>query len=353
MATTGSHKDARDAQHFARQQDYKYSAASTYQSGSALHNPYDDAAGYARPTSATSKQIRHTLSLQDPHQSTVSLSGTGKLPSETGLTRSQLAEQKHIRRQSFISDSHNSQSRPMSVERSRPSSARLRSTRESLSREPSSRRLSSTDRSQSGAAEFSNRGGSGYSHSMSGSASRPASPGRTPTQTIPAYNPSFGRSTLTSSNSKLPSTAASHQSLGSASFRLTEPNASLRRSSTSNTFASHPYATQASHSWDALQSTANKQSTSSAGDSELQDFLSTMEKKKAEAAGSSMHSQPRRSNSNPKAFLELGGQLVSSSMASLGDKLRRWDTPLEVLPLLSFIPAQHFSHAAKCRAKVL
>ncbi len=57
-----------------------------------------------------------------------------------------------------------------------------------------------------------------------------------------------------------------------------------------------------------------------------------MEKRKAEAAGSSLHSQPRRSNSNPKAFLELGGQLVSSSMASLGDKLRRWDT---VLPLLS------------------
>ncbi len=52
-----------------------------------------------------------------------------------------------------------------------------------------------------------------------------------------------------------------------------------------------------------------------------------MEKKKAEGAGSSLHSQPRRSNSNPKAFLELGGQLVSSSMASLGDKLRRWDTP--------------------------
>jgi len=332
LITTGTHKDARDAQHFARQQNYKYSAASTYQSGSPLHNPYDDAAGYARPISASSKQIRHGLSLQDPRQSTLSLSGTRKLPSETGLTRSQMAEQKHIRRQSSISDSHSSQSRSMSVERSRPSSASLRSTRESLSREPSSRRLSSTDRSQSGAAEISNYGGSGYRHSVSRSASRPASPGRTSSQTIPAYNPSFGRSTVTSSNSKLPSTAASRQSLGSASFRLKEPDASLRRSSTSNTPASHPYATQAARSWGAPQSTANKQSIASAGDSEIPDFLSMMEKRKAEAAGSSLHSQPRRSNSNPKAFLELGGQLVSSSMASLGDKLRRWDT---VLPLLS------------------
>jgi len=336
LVTTGSHKDARDAQHFARQQNCKYSAASTYQSGSSLHNPYDDAAGYARPLSASSKQIRHALSLQDPRQSTLSLSGTGKLPSETGLTRIQLAEQKHIRRQSSISDSHSSQSRSMSVERSRPSSASLRSTRESLSREPSSRRLSSTDRSQSGAAEISNYGGSGYRHSMSRSASRPASPGRTSSQTIPAYNPSFGRSTVTSSNSKLPSTAASRQSLGSASFRSTEPDASLRRSCTSNTSASHPYATQASHSWGVPQSTANKQSNSSAGDSDMQDFLSMMEKKKAEAAGSSLHSQPRRSNSNPKAFLELGGQLVSSSMASLGDKLRRWDAPLEITASVIF-----------------
>ncbi|KAA6420458.1 MAG: hypothetical protein FRX49_09619 [Trebouxia sp. A1-2] len=323
----GSHKDVRDAQHFARQQNYKYSAASTYQSGSPLHNPYDDAAGYARPISASSKQIRHALSLQDPHQPTPSLSGTGKLPSETGLTRSQLAEQKHIRRQSPISDSHSSQSRSMSVERSRPSSASLRSTRESLSREPSSRRLSSIERSQSGAAEISNYGGSRYRHSMSRSASRPASPGRSSSRTIPAYNPSFGRSTVTPSNSKLPSTTASCQSLGNASFRLTAPDASLRKSSTSNTSASHPYATQASHSWGALQSTANKQSNSSAGDSELQDFLGMMEKRKAEAPGSSMHSQPRRSSSNPKAFLELGGQLVSSSMASLGDKLRSITSP--------------------------
>ena len=256
-----------------------------------------------------------------------------KSTSQTGLTRSQLAEQKHIRRQSSISDSQSSQSRSMSVERSRPSSASLCSTRESLSREPSSRRLASTDRSQSGAAEFSSYGGSGYRHSTSRSASRPASPGQTSSHTIPAYNPSFGRSTVTSSNSKLPSTAASRQSLGSASFRLTEPDASLRRSSTSNISASHPYATQASHSWRAPQSTVNKQSNCSAGDSKSQYFLSTMEKKKAEAAVSSLHSHPRRSNSNPKAFLELGGQLVSSSMASLGDKLRRWDAPLETLPL--------------------
>ncbi len=222
----------------------------------------------------------------------------------------------------------------MSVERSRPSSASLRSTRESLSREPSSRRLSSTDRSQSGAAEISNYGGTGYRHSMSRSASRPASPGRASSQTIPAYNPSFGRSIVTSSNSKLPSTAASRQSLGSTSFRLTQPDASLRRSSTSNTpGASHPYATQASHSWGVPQSSANKQSSPSSGDSGIPDFLSMMEKRKAEAAGSSVHSQPRRSNSNPKAFLELGGQLVSSSMASLGDKLRRWDTPSEIQPL--------------------
>ena len=330
MDTTGSHRDARDAQHSARQQNYKYS---TYLSGSSLHNPYEDAAGYAGPISASSKQIRHALSLQDPRQSILSLSGTGKLPSQTGLTRSQLAEQKHIRRQSSISDSQSSQSRSMSVERSRPSSASLCSTRESLSREPSSRRLASTDRSQSGAAEFPSYGGSGYRHSMSRSASRPASPGQTSSHTIPAYNPSFGRSTVTSSIPKLPSTAASRQSLGSASFRLTEPDASLRRSSTSNTSASHPYATQASHSWRTPQSTVNKQSNCSAGDSKSQDFLSTMEKKKAEAAVSSLHSHPRRSNSNPKAFLELGGQLVSSSMASLGDKLRRWDAPLETLPL--------------------
>lgn len=319
----GSRRDSSQAKDYSKQLDYAYAPASLYQSGSPLHNPYDDATGYARPSSATAKQIRRATSLKDScYSSTAGLSATASLPQNSGLTRSQLAEQKHISRQSSISDSQPNQPRPASAERSRPSSASMRSSRESLSRESSSKRLSSMDMSQFSAAELSKSDGSAHRHSMSRAGSRPASPGPRASQTIPAYNPSYGRSTLTGSNSNQPFTSTSRQSLGSSSFQLAGP-AALRRSSTGDASAHNTYVDQASHPRGLPLSAAHTHSNYSAGASQRQDFLGQLEEAKDASIGSSLRGQPRRSNSNPKAFLEMGGQFVSTSMASLGDKLRR------------------------------
>ena len=65
------------------------------------------------------------------------------------------------------------------------------------------------------------------------------------------------------------------------------------------------------------------QSDSSAKHDGLQSFLTTLEKMKEGTGGSSLHSQPKRSNSGSRSIIELSGQFMSSSMATIGDRMRR------------------------------
>ena len=273
-----------------------------------MYSPYADTAGYASSGSITSKQLRHVTSLQEVGGAC--RTGPDKLQQSSALTRSQVAEQKHIRRQSSISDTHSNQARPMSAERSRPSSASLCSDRKSLSRESligASQRLSSTDRF----------GGSGHGHSRS------ASPGHH-SQTIAAYNPSLGRSTLTNlnSSSNMPSRGTPHTLQGSGSFPLTDHDAAHRRLSTGMSTGRHSHSTQALDI-SGRQASANMQSDSSAKRDGLQSFLTTLEKMKEGTGGSSLHSQPKRSNSGSRSIIELSGQFMSNSMATIGDRMRR------------------------------
>lgn len=211
----------------------------------------------------------------------------------------------------------------MSAERSRPSSARLRSSRESLSGESSSialKRLSSADRLQSGAAEILQLGGNWSRDNVSRSGSRRASPGPR-LQTIPAYNPSYGRSSLTNSNPSFPSTSTTSLTTSVPSFYDSNPSAPLRRASTGIPSAPHPYSTQATSHWGMPQSaTKKKQSGAIPEDSGPQDFLATLQRKVSIAECSSLPSQPGGSPSATRGSLS---EQIRTGMASISGRICR------------------------------
>ena len=312
----------RDFRRVPDQQTYKYDALGNYKAGPPLYSPYSEVIAHSRSSNVSTKQLRHSSSLPGSSQSP-SL-GTNK---PTGLNRSQLAEEKHIKRQNSVSDATGgSKVRPMSAERSRPSSAASqRSNRDSISRESTSsaaRRLSS-GRSYARAETDSKYDGNVYPRSIGKPASRPASPDPSP-HTIPAYNPLPGRNTFTGSNQ--PTSRYSLGATGSSATDFAHLSASipsaplLCRSSTDASTGGHPYtyATQASDCW-GQEHQVKKRTTSSAQGAGPQDFLSLLERSKEARFASASHSMPKRTNSNPRELFERSGQF----MYSLGDKFRR------------------------------
>lgn len=241
------------------------------------------------------------------------------------LTRSQRAELRHIQRQSSFSDRpRSSEPRPASVEPSRPGSARA-----SLTREPSTaslRRFSSLDH-MSGAAEMSNFSSHGSSQSIARSGCTSASSTQ-PAQTIPAYNPLHGRSSLSHSDLGASSRIISHKSLGAGSSisggsnsHSLSPGGFLSRTASAAPSARQPDMMPKSYHSAGPSPT---QLSHRAKDSGRQGFLWGLEERKiANAASSGGHSQPRRSSSNPRALLELSQQYWSSIGSNFGNQIRR------------------------------
>lgn len=300
------------------QQTHKYGALGSYQAGSPLYSPYSEVLEVARPSPVSTNQLRHFSSLPSSRQSFSSPS----FDKPAALTRSQLAEQKHIRRQNSILDARGgSQRRAMSAERSRPSSAASqRSKHDSMSYESSgaiSRQLGGQPDVRAGTSQYD---GNGYPCSNGKSSSRSASSGAS-THTIAAYNPLPRRTSYT-----IPSHPPSRHSLGATSSSATDPahlsssipSALLCRSSTGASNGGRPYAAQASEWWGPQHQVKNT-STPSAQDSGPQDFLSLLERSKGTRDAGASHGVPKRTNSNPRELLERSGQL----MYSLGDKFRR------------------------------
>ena len=300
------------------QQSHKYDASGNYQSDSPLYSPYSEVLGTARSSLVSTKQLRHSSSLPSSCQSSSSLS----FDKPVALTRSQLAEEKHIRRQNSILDARGGpQRRPMSAEHSRPSSAASqRSKHDSLSWESTSgamRRLSGGQDVRADARQYD---GNGYPSSIGKSSPRPASPAPS-AHTIAAYNPLPGRTSYT-----VPSQSPSRRSLGATSSSATDPahlpssipSPLPRQSSTGASIGGRPYAAQASQSW-SPQHQMKKTSTTSAQDSGPQDFLSLLERSKGTRDAGASHNVPKTTNSNPRELFERSGQL----MYSLGDKFRR------------------------------
>ena len=301
------------------QQSHKYDALGNYQSDSPLYSPYSEVLGTARCSLVSTKQLRHSSSLPSSCQSSSSLS----FDKPAALTRSQLAEEKHIRRQNSISDARGGpQRRPMSAERSRPSSAASqRSKHDSLSWESRSGSMRRLSGGQSDVrADTCQYDGNGYPSSFGKSSPRPASPAPS-AHTIAAYNPLPGRTSYT-----VPSQSPSRRSLGAISSSATDhahlpssiPSVLLRRSSTGGSIGGRPYAAQASQGW-SPQHQMKKTSTPSAHDSGPQDFLSLLERSQATRDADASRSVPKTTNSNPRELFERSGQF----MYSLGDKFRR------------------------------
>ena len=307
-----------DSRRVSGQQTYKYDdALGSYQAGSPVHSPYSE--GYARFSVAGTKQLRHFSSLPSSHYSSSSPSSS----KPAGLTRSQLAEEKHIKRQNSVSEGKGGVApRPMSAERSRPRSASSqRPTRDSLSWESvsSTTRRRSTGRSDNRAETLSTYDGNGYPRSSSKSASRPASPAPG-SPTIPAYK-------------LLPSTFAtrtqlpSRHSFGATSSPSTDPahlSPSGPRAAFPQQFPTgvlpqgHPYATQTSDCW-GQEYQLKKRITTPVQNAGPQDFLSLLERSRDANTAKASHSGPRRSSNNARELFERSGQFVSS----LGEKFRR------------------------------
>ena len=301
------------------QQTQKYDASGNYQAGSSLYSPYSEVLGVARSSPVSTNQLRHSRSLPSSRQTDSSPS----IYTPAALTRSQLAEEKHIRRQNSILEARGgSQRRPMSAERSRPgSAASQRSKHDSMSWESTSgasKRLSGGQTDTR--AETYKYDGNGYPHSTGKSSSRPASP--TPsTHTIAAYNPLPVRASYT-----IPIQPSSRHSLGATSCSSADPahlsssipRALLRRSSTGASTGGRHYAAEASECW-GPEHQVKKIAPPSAQDSGPQDFLSLLERSKGTRDAAASHGVPKRTNSNPRELFERSGQL----MYSLGDKLRR------------------------------
>ena len=279
---------------------YKYDASGSAQPSTAWPSAHRGVGAYAPLEHATAKQLRHASSYQE-HARPVS---AGLLSQSAVLSRSQLAEQKHIQRQNSMTEkSSRPRSRPASAERTRAGSAHA-----SLTREPSSaslRRLSSIDRTSS-AFETYKFAGSGGNQSTAKPASRSVT-SAAQAQTIPAYNPSYGRSSLTDLNSKsdsnlnAPGSLKSHKSLTSS--YSSAPAGSLDSTTSSNAPTRTCSQPQASY-LRSLQASIAKQPESKA---------------RASGASGSVHSQPRRSSSNPMALLEMSGHYF----ANIGSHIRR------------------------------
>ena len=301
------------------QQTHKYVALGSYQAGSPLYSPYSEVLEIARSSPVSTKQLRHSSSLPSSRQSFSSPS----IDKSAALSRSQLAEEKHIRRQNTILDARGgSQRRPMSAEHSRPSSAASqRSKHDSMSWESTSGAIRRLSGGQSdNRADISQYDLNGYPCSISKYSSRPASPAPS-TQTIAAYNPLPGRTSYT-----IASQPPSRHSLGTTSCLATDPAhlssstpcALLRRSSTGASIGGRPYAAQESECR-GPQHQVKKTSTPTAQDLGPQDFLSLLERSKGTQDAGASYGVPKRTNSNPRELLERSGQL----MYSLGDKFRR------------------------------
>lgn len=312
-----SGQQAVDSRQMTGQPTYKYEDA-LGQAGLPLYSPYSEASGHAHSLVASTKQLRHFSSLPSSRQS----SSSPNTSKAAGLTRSQLAEEKHIKRQNSVSEARGgAQPRPMSAERSRPRSASSqRPARDSQTWESASRatRRQSTGRSDSRAEAHSTYDGNGYPQSLSKAASRPASPDPG-SPTIPAYK-------------HLPSTFASRTQLPSRhSFGATGSPATdpahlspsipsaplLQHYSTGASMGGHPYAAQASDCW-GQEHQLKKRTTPAEKNAGAQDFLSLLEARDAKVANAS-YSVPRRSSSNARELFGRPGQFVSS----LGDKIRR------------------------------
>lgn len=304
-----------DYRRVSGQRPHTYDALGELQPSLPLYSPYSEGLGTARPSLVSTKQLRHSSSLPSSRLSPHSPSRL------TGLTRSQLAEEKHIRRQSSISDAPGSpQQRAMSAERSRPSSAASqRAKHSSLSWESSSNAIKRLSGGPSDAtADTSRHDGNGYPRSTS--SPLPVSPGPPP-HTIAAYNPLPGRISYTK-----PSQRPSRHSLGATSSPATDPahlsssipSAPLRRSSTGVSMGGHPYTAQASASWDQEHQVKRKTAPAEQG-AGPQDFLSLLERSRGARDGGAPYGAPKRTNSNPRELFERSGQF----MYSLGDKFRR------------------------------
>ena len=269
----------------------------------AMYSPYAEHNGHNTPSGAAAS-LTHSSSLPRKRQSSsCRSSGASKL---AGLTRSQLAEQKHIKRQNSFTDA-SIHSDSVSTERSRPSSASQRSSQHSLSREPSGK----IDRRLSSAGSYAAAAAQSY-YSRSRSSSRPTSPGHA-SHTIPAYNPLHSSRAVTPSY-QLPS----RHSLGTSTQPVTDPvhlSATvpraplLRRFSSAGPSGGHPYAAQASESWGQHQQHAKKRNTSSQQASGPQDFLSVLERSKQVDSVQSAHPPPARRSSS-REFLERPGQFM-------------------------------------------
>lgn len=311
-----------DMRRVSGQHTYKSdSALGIYQAGSPLHSPYYEDLGHARSSTASTKQLRHSSSLPSSRQSSSSLSTSKPL----GLTRSQLAEEAHIKRQNSVSEGRGaSQLRPMSAERSRPRSASSqRSHRDSLSSESASStsRRQSTGRLDTRAEVYSTYDGNGYPRGITKSASRPASPDPG-SPTIPAYN--LFPSTFTCPN-QLPSRrfrgATGSPATDPSHLSSTIPSPPLiQRVSSGVSTGGHPYASQASDCW-GQEHQLKKRTTTPVQQAGPQDFLSLLAERSRNAkVANASHSVPKRSNSNARQLFERSGQFVSS----LSDKFRRY-----------------------------
>ena len=301
------------------QQTHKFDALDSYQAGSPLYSPYSEVLGTEHSPGVSTKQLRHSSSLPSSRQSPSSLS----IDKPAALTKSQLAEEKHIRRQNTILEARGSlQRRSMSAERSRPgSAASQRSKHDSMSWESTCGAIRKPSGGQSDArADASQYDGNGYPRSIAKCLSRPASPAPS-TPTIAAYNPLPGRTSFTH-----PSQPPSRHSLGATSSSAKDPahlsssipSALVRQSSTGASIGGCHYIAQASECWDP-QHQMKKTPTPSAQGSGPQDFLSLLERSKGTRDASASRNVPKRTNSNPRELFERSGQL----MYSLGDKFRR------------------------------